>query len=362
MTAAVVSDYPWAALDTVALAAVQQGALVRRLVERAVRLDSLAAAVGETLAAEVKIIRQRIDVLNAPQRRSGARVDLELSDGSATVALDLEPQLATAALARILNRPVHLVSLQEQIEPSLAGALAAVVVEVARRAGQTQPLLARPPKPQCGSREGVLVEATVVLDGRPFWVSAWVRATLRPTSQPPAPVSLEQLGPVEVAVPLVAGVSLASKSELSGLQPGDAWLCGDGWMLNANAEGRCVLAAPGAERGVAVDLTKTGEIVLRHEAVDLVVDVDADEAMTDPDVALANTVLDAPFVVRVEVGAVSMLARDWAKLAPGDVVLTGRRIAEPAVLRVAGREVARGELVNVDGELAVRIQQIKQGE
>ena len=92
------------------------------------------------------------------------------------------------------------------------------------------------------------------------------------------------------------------------------------------------------------------------------VDVYADEAMTDPDVALANTVLDAPFVVRVEVGAVSMLARDWAKLAPGDVVLTGRRIAEPAVLRVAGREVARGELVNVDGELAVRIQQIKQGE
>ena len=98
MTAAVVSDYPWAALDTVALAAVQQGALVRRLVERAVRLDSLAAAVGETLAAEVKIIRQRIDVLNAPQRRSGARVDLELSDGSATVALDLEPRGATFRL------------------------------------------------------------------------------------------------------------------------------------------------------------------------------------------------------------------------------------------------------------------------
>jgi flagellar motor switch/type III secretory pathway protein FliN len=208
----------------------------------------------------------------------------------------------------------------------------------------------------------VLVEATLVLDGHPYWVSAWVRAAPRPSVQPTDHVTIEKLGPIEIAVPLVAGVSLASRGELLGLQPGDAWLCGDGWMLDASAEGRCVLAAPGAERGVAVDLAKTGEIVLRDEAVDLAVDVDADEAMTDADGALANAVLDAPIVVRVEVGAVSMLARDWAKLAPGDVVLAGRRIAEPAVLRVAGREVARGELVNVDGELAVRIQQIKQGE
>jgi type III secretion protein Q len=59
--------------------------------------------------------------------------------------------------------------------------------------------------------------------------------------------------------------------------------------------------------------------------------------------------------VRVELGAVTMSAREWAALIPGDVVSVGRRIGDLASLRVAGIEVARGELVDIDGELGVRI-------
>jgi flagellar motor switch/type III secretory pathway protein FliN len=69
-------------------------------------------------------------------------------------------------------------------------------------------------------------------------------------------------------------------------------------------------------------------------------------------------VLESPVVVRVEVGAVTLSAREWAELGPGDVIETGRRIADPVVLRVAGREVARGELVNLEGELGVRIREV----
>lgn len=64
---------------------------------------------------------------------------------------------------------------------------------------------------------------------------------------------------------------------------------------------------------------------------------------------------DAPVVVRVELGTVEMKAREWAELAPGDVVSLGRRVGDPAILRVGGVEVARGELVQVDGEYGVRI-------
>lgn len=64
---------------------------------------------------------------------------------------------------------------------------------------------------------------------------------------------------------------------------------------------------------------------------------------------------DAPVVVRVELGALEMKARDWAALAPGDVVTLGRKLGDPAILRVGGVEVARGELVQVDGEYGVRI-------
>ena len=64
---------------------------------------------------------------------------------------------------------------------------------------------------------------------------------------------------------------------------------------------------------------------------------------------------DAPVVVRVELGSVEMKAREWAELAPGDVVALGRRVGDPAILRVGGVELAHGELVQVDGEYGVRI-------
>lgn len=64
---------------------------------------------------------------------------------------------------------------------------------------------------------------------------------------------------------------------------------------------------------------------------------------------------DAPVVVRVELGSVEMKAREWAELAPGDVIALGRRVGDAAILRVGGVELARGELVQVDGEYGVRI-------
>ena len=74
--------------------------------------------------------------------------------------------------------------------------------------------------------------------------------------------------------------------------------------------------------------------------------------------ATSEVVLDAPLVVRVELGAVSMTASDWARLKPGDVIETGRRVAEPVLLRIAGRVVARGELCDVDGEVGVRVREL----
>ena len=77
---------------------------------------------------------------------------------------------------------------------------------------------------------------------------------------------------------------------------------------------------------------------------------------------LRDIALEAPVVVRVEVASVTLTARQWGALRPGDVLETGLRLSEPVVLRVAGREVARGELVSIDGELGVRVQELVEGE
>ena len=71
--------------------------------------------------------------------------------------------------------------------------------------------------------------------------------------------------------------------------------------------------------------------------------------------ALSESMGDVPVVVRVEIGMVQLPAREWAKLSTGDVLTLGKRIGEHVVLRVAGEEVARGELVEVEGEIGVRI-------
>ena len=77
--------------------------------------------------------------------------------------------------------------------------------------------------------------------------------------------------------------------------------------------------------------------------------------MTDGKDALAGSLGEVPVVVRVEIGAAQMTAREWSRLGAGDVITLGRRIGEHVVLRAGGDEVARGELVDVEGEIGVRI-------
>jgi type III secretion system YscQ/HrcQ family protein len=85
-----------------------------------------------------------------------------------------------------------------------------------------------------------------------------------------------------------------------------------------------------------------------------------------PEIAVDDTTKESviasiPVVVRVEVGSITLSAREWTQLQPGDVLSCGVPPRGPIVLRAGGRELARGELVTVDGELGVRISQLSPG-
>jgi flagellar motor switch/type III secretory pathway protein FliN len=117
------------------------------------------------------------------------------------------------------------------------------------------------------------------------------------------------------------------------------------------------LAAPSATVGLRAELVEDGRLVLRGE-VEQLADMHATEdrmgEVDDVD-ALVENVGAVPVIVRVEVGEATMAARDWATLGKGDVITLGRRVGDPVVLRVAGVPVATGELVEVEGEVGVRI-------
>ncbi|HEY2734727.1 MAG TPA: FliM/FliN family flagellar motor switch protein [Polyangiales bacterium] len=71
---------------------------------------------------------------------------------------------------------------------------------------------------------------------------------------------------------------------------------------------------------------------------------------TVPDVAS-----DAPIELSVELARFSLTLGELQRTRAGDVLVTGRAIGELVTLRAAGRAIARGDLVDVDGEVGLRI-------
>lgn len=347
-----VTAYPWASLERLPRRAWREARAARRAVARAVQVERLAQAWSALTASETHLVLGDVGVDALPS--GGDAVALELSDGS-LLLVSLEPALISALLGRVLGRSVGLTAPGAPLDATLAGALAATLIEIARRSGAPEPLRCATGAIPSGAT-AVRITGTVVFDGRPYAARCWAL----PSQGPEPPLGLAELGALPVALRLVAGLSLADPGELATLSPGDAWLPGAGLWLDGAAAGRAALAAPRSERGIAVSLAPGGEVVVGDGVVELPLDVEGamSSAKDDMGGALAEAVLDAPVVVRIEVGAVSMSAREWAALRPGDVIESGRRINDPVVLRVAGREVARGELVEIEGELGVRIREV----
>ncbi|MCE9579226.1 MAG: FliM/FliN family flagellar motor C-terminal domain-containing protein, partial [Deltaproteobacteria bacterium] len=67
---------------------------------------------------------------------------------------------------------------------------------------------------------------------------------------------------------------------------------------------------------------------------------------------------DMTIEVAAVAGAVELSLRRALELTPGEVLGLGRPLGGPIELRVGSRVIARGELVDVDGELGVRIVEV----
>jgi hypothetical protein len=64
---------------------------------------------------------------------------------------------------------------------------------------------------------------------------------------------------------------------------------------------------------------------------------------------------DAHLELTVQLGTTRLSLRQLAELAPGQVIALGRPLAGPFEIHAGGKRVGAGELVDVDGEVGVRI-------
>jgi flagellar motor switch protein FliM/N len=180
------------------------------------------------------------------------------------------------------------------------------------------------------------------------------------TTRPPERLtraSLAGLGALPLSLPVVASVAGATDDDLAALEPGGAWAPGEEtWTLRPAAggsfRGSARLVAPAAELGPEAQIEADGSFRVRELRAPCPWDASFYQAEGDEEGPGLR-------VVRVEVGRVTMTAREWAALAPGAPLPLPR--GDGALLRVGGSVVARGRLARVAGELAVRIEQTVAG-
>jgi flagellar motor switch protein FliN/FliY len=71
-----------------------------------------------------------------------------------------------------------------------------------------------------------------------------------------------------------------------------------------------------------------------------------------------NLIMDIPVSLSVELGQTQMEVRDVLNLGTGSVIELNKLQEEPVDLRINGRLIARGEVVIIKNNLAVKISEL----
>jgi flagellar motor switch/type III secretory pathway protein FliN len=369
-----VKPFPFAALDALTRADVTTAARLRRVARDVVRLEAVEAALSEVVAERVEIRVRRFRPIDAARGGDDAIGVLLAPAGdrgtSRRMLVEVEGALGAAITARALRqRAPRITDAARAPTPALSGAFAAVLVAALRRAHAGAPLKVISAGPGSAlardlaklERDVTTAWLTVIVGPDAFDARVSVPDDAAVTARAPAftHADLQAMGDAPIALPLVVATTLASRAELAALVAGDAFVPPKlGIALHAGGVllGTVALVPPRGERGIAADLAADGRLVVRGllETHPWERPMSSDERASDAATTI-EVLEDAPVVVRVELGVVEMKAREWAALGTGDVVSLGRKIGDPAILRVGGVELARGELVQVEGEMAVRI-------
>lgn len=163
------------------------------------------------------------------------------------------------------------------------------------------------------------------------------------------PRRLGRLAQQVLVLPAVAARLTLSTAELDQLGEGDVLLspacpgpC-DGPEVASLCVGDCAFAVSVDDQGATV----TGGYQRQG-------DPEMDDAELD-DITLAEAL---PVELVVELGRVKLTGAQVLDLEIGDVVALERPLAGLVDLRVGGKLVARGELVNIDGEAGVRLTEV----
>ena len=187
-----------------------------------------------------------------------------------------------------------------------------------------------------------------------------------------ASVDAKRLGPLPLTACLVVARTLLTAGELAGLVPGDAVVFdGEPCFDLASGAARLVYVTIGGHEAVA-RLADDGRVELtgdfrrvrapgdRTSSEESIMDGRASGEQTDggtvgAGVDVTAVLAAAPIEVVAELGRLTLRGDEVVGLGPGSVLPFGGTTARAVALRVGEEIWAEGELVDVDGELGVRV-------
>lgn len=368
--------YPW---DSLPRWSRSEAALSGRMAElaRGAELAGVARTLSELLEVDVRVAPGRVGATSAerlPEVLAPGVVGVALEHRAGRLAVELEPAMALAIVDRVLGG--------EGASPAAAAPLSAVeegvLAFLAARAcaADTSPATACVVVDVFETREGLrgwLGEGTIacwgltlVLGARQAPARLWVpERTLSRASVAIAGELPRALGEVPVRLAARLGRASLPAREVASLAAGDVLL---------PDELGCGRDAHGAPEPSELSLTSgSGAAVvrLRRDGGDWIVRglergapprsaTLVEAAMTESKEEIVRTgelavVAEVPVEVSIELGRIELRVSELAALVPGRVISARIPVGGPVELRAAGRTLAVGELVDVEGELGVRI-------
>lgn len=300
-----------------------------------------------------------------------------------TVALEVDRALAGFLVDRVLGGDGYGIAPRGALGDEELGVLVYVVARLAQLAGARVVSVARGAAPlatlarghallalgqRCTLRSRTDRESAAKRSG---WAKAFVTghlrlwwsedALLRAPLAPLATPSLDlEMARVDGAITIAEG-RLAADELARGLRVGDVLVVDAPWIdrptpggpLTGRAELRF---GPASYVGVLdAEVFTITERRVSHAGVAHVEDP-MTETAKPPEARPADVrAASLPVTVSIELARVTMTIAELASLTPGQVIRTGALLGERVRVRVGDRVVADGELVDVEGELGVRI-------
>ncbi|UJR85915.1 FliM/FliN family flagellar motor switch protein [Sandaracinus amylolyticus] len=293
----------------------------------------------------------------------------------ARIAIEIEPRVAAAIVERVLgggdDAPPHPGALTEAERGVLAYAIARALGPAAAGALRIATVVTTPEAVllALGDRGGVCWPLRARLAGHAGIVRVWIPdAFLARTELASAPAPhAAALGALDATIVIEGGRASLGARDVVGLAEGDVVILDDasavpsasglaGEVIARVRRGatrwRCVLEGAGgdATRVVVRAIEPHPPVGRRREE-----EIEMAQEEGGATSRMLEAVGDAPVELVVELARFEMPLAEIAALRPGEVLATGRALGERVVLRAGERTIALGELVEIEGEIGVRV-------